>query len=111
MDVDDGFDVTITREGSARNVAEYSVASPHPDLHTCNGRCGGGERRRSLPLQILISSFFVIKSINSDEGHTLWYSLYVRTLWYKSTDFPLLPLLNLMYCVKVSLWTVKIFLA
>jgi hypothetical protein len=55
---------TITRDGSARNEAEYSVASPHPDLHTCNGRCGGGERMRSLPLQILTSSFFVIKSIN-----------------------------------------------
>jgi hypothetical protein len=29
---------------------------------------------------------------------------------YKSTDFPLPPLLNIMYCVRVSLWTVKIFL-
>jgi hypothetical protein len=60
----DGSFHTITRDGSARNEAEYSVASPHPDLHTCNGRCGGGERMRSLPLQILTSSFFVIKSIN-----------------------------------------------
>ena len=62
--VDESFHVTITRDGSARNEAEYSVASPHPDLHTCNGRCGGGERMRSLPLQNFTSSFFVIKSIN-----------------------------------------------
>ena len=61
----DGSFHTITRDGSARNEAEYSVASPHPDLHTCNGRCGGGERMRSLPLQILTSSFFVVKSINT----------------------------------------------
>ncbi len=26
-------------------------------------------------------------SPNSDEGHTLWYSLYVRTLWYQSNYF------------------------
>jgi hypothetical protein len=30
---------------------------------------------------------------------------------YKSTDTTLPPLLNVMYCVRVSLWTVKIFLA
>ncbi len=30
---------------------------------------------------------------------------------YKSTDSPLPPLLNVMYCVRVSLWVVKIFLA
>ncbi len=30
---------------------------------------------------------------------------------YESTDSPLLPLLNVMYCVRVSLRTVKIFLA
>jgi hypothetical protein len=32
---------------------------------------------------------------------------------YKSTDYPLPPLLNVnvTYCVRVSLWTVKIFLA
>jgi hypothetical protein len=66
MDVDEGFDVSITRDGSARNEAEYSVASPHPDFHTCNSRCGGGgERMRSLPLQNLTSSFFVIKSIKA----------------------------------------------
>ncbi len=34
-----------------------------------------------------------------------------KTTEYKSTDFPLSPLLNVMYCVRVSLWTVKIFLA
>jgi hypothetical protein len=26
-------------------------------------------------------------SPNSDEGHTLWYSLYVRTLWYIAKYF------------------------
>ncbi len=30
---------------------------------------------------------------------------------FKSTDSPLPPLLNVMYCVRVSLRTVKIFLA
>jgi hypothetical protein len=25
------------------------------------------------------------ESPNSDEGHTLWYSLYVRTLWVRSS--------------------------
>ncbi len=34
-----------------------------------------------------------------------------KTTEYKSTDSRLPPLLNVMYCVKVSLWTVKIFLA
>ncbi len=34
-----------------------------------------------------------------------------KTTKYKSRDTPLLPLLNVMYCVRVSLWTVKIFLA
>jgi hypothetical protein len=31
-------------------------------------------------------------------------------LEYKSTDSPLPPLLNAMYCVRVSLRTVKIFI-
>jgi hypothetical protein len=30
-----------------------------------------------------------------------------KTTVYKSTDSPLPPLLNVMYCVRVSLWTVK----
>jgi hypothetical protein len=30
---------------------------------------------------------------------------------YKSTGSPLCPLLNVMYCVRFSLWTIKIFLA
>ncbi len=30
-----------------------------------------------------------------------------KTTEYKSTDFPLHSLLNVMYCVRVSLWTVK----
>ncbi len=34
-----------------------------------------------------------------------------KTTEYKSTDHPLPPLLNVMYCVRVFLWTVKIFLA
>ncbi len=34
-----------------------------------------------------------------------------KTTEYKSTDSPFSPLLIVMYCVKVSLWTVKIFLA
>jgi hypothetical protein len=34
-----------------------------------------------------------------------------KTTEYKSTDSPLPHLLNGMYCVRASLWTVKIFLA
>jgi hypothetical protein len=34
-----------------------------------------------------------------------------KTTEYESTDTPLPPLLNVMYCVRVSLKTVKIFLA
>ncbi len=34
-----------------------------------------------------------------------------KTTEYKSIDSPLPLLLNVMYCVRVSLWTVKIFLA
>ena len=34
-----------------------------------------------------------------------------KTTEYKSTDSSLPPLLNVMYCVRVSLRTVKIFLA
>ncbi len=34
-----------------------------------------------------------------------------KTTEYKSTDSPLPPLLNVMYCGRVSLWTVNIFLA
>ncbi len=34
-----------------------------------------------------------------------------KTTEYKSTDFPSPSLLNVMYCVRVSLGTVKIFLA
>jgi hypothetical protein len=34
-----------------------------------------------------------------------------KTTEYKSRDSPLPPVLNVMYCVRVSLWTVKIFLA
>ncbi len=32
-----------------------------------------------------------------------------KTTEYKSTDFPLPPLFNVMYCVRVSLRIVKIF--
>ncbi len=42
----------------------------------------------------------------TDAGH---YSC--KTTQYKSTYPPLPPLLNVMYCVRVSLWIGKIFLA
>jgi hypothetical protein len=31
----------------------------------------------------------------------------IKTTEYKSTDSPLRPLLNVMYCVRASLWIVK----
>jgi hypothetical protein len=34
-----------------------------------------------------------------------------QTTEYKSTGSPVLPLLNVMYCERVSLWTDKVFLA
>ena len=52
----DGSFHTNTRDGSARNEAEYSVASPHPDLHTCNDRCGGGGENAQLAAA---NSYFV----------------------------------------------------
>ncbi len=40
-------------------------------------------------------------SPNSDEGHTLWYSLYVRTLWV----YPLCSHLQCMYAPATPLST------
>ncbi len=54
-----------------------------------------------------LRGFFHYPHRGIDAGRNSW-----KTTEYKSTWNPLFtPLLNVMYCVRVSLWTVKIFLA
>ncbi len=67
---------------------------------------GWTRERRRIKVEILSSGIlFHYPHRRDDAGQHCW-----ESTGYKSTDSTLPPLLNLMYCVRVSLSTVK-FLA
>ncbi len=81
---------TYTEYHSVRPSSELGLPpTPHPQASLPPPPCFWGEgntrwRERGW------------ESPNSDEGHTLWYSLYVRTLWWDLT-------------LEGSLWRLRIF--